>query len=76
MSGTKNSTELSKYAWDAKRSNEDFTIAWSIADRAKAYSNKTKRCNLCLTEKLRIMSTDKDARLNKRPELDQSTKHA
>ena len=71
-----NSTELSKYVWDAKRSNEDFTIAWSIADRAQAYSNKTKRCNLCLTEKLRIMSTDKDVRLNKRPELISTCRHA
>ena len=71
-----NSMELSKYVWDAKCGNEDFTIAWSIADRAQAYSNKTKRCNLCLTEKLRIMSTDKDAHLNKRSELISTCRHA
>ena len=46
----KNSTELSKYVWDLKCKSEDFTIDWSISDRARAYDNRTKRCNLCLAE--------------------------
>ena len=71
-----NSTELSKYMWETKRDRQDFTISWSIVDRARAYSNETKRCSLCLTEKLRIMTTDKDTRLNRRPELVSKCRHA
>ena len=37
---------------DTKDSNTNFTINWSILATAPAYSNKSKRCHLCLTEKL------------------------
>ena len=37
-----NSTELSKYMWETKRDRQDFTISWSIVDRARAYNNQTK----------------------------------
>ena len=45
-----NSTELSKHIWTLKDSNTNYKIDWSIL--ATAYSNKRKRCLLCLTEKL------------------------
>ncbi|PIK34222.1 hypothetical protein BSL78_28957 [Apostichopus japonicus] len=41
----------------------------------KAYSNESKRCNLCLTEKLIIINTDKRTLLNKRPELISKCRH-
>ena len=47
-----NSTELSKHIWTLKDNNTNFTIKWSILATAPAYSNKSKRCHLCLTEKL------------------------
>ena len=64
-----NSTELSKLVWQFKRESEEFKITWSINQSAKAYTNKTKFCNLCLTEKLSIINADKTAILNKRSEL-------
>ncbi|PIK38370.1 hypothetical protein BSL78_24802 [Apostichopus japonicus] len=70
-----NATELSKHIWQLKQNNQPFTINWSIASRAKAYSNESKRCNLCLTEKLIIINADKRTLLNKRPELISKCRH-
>ena len=70
-----NSTELSKHIWKLKRNNEPFSISWSISKTAQAYTNKTKRCNLCLTEKLTIIKADKSSTLNKRTELISKCRH-
>ena len=59
----KNNTELSKYVWDLKRKSEDFTINWSVSDRARAYDNRRKRCNLCLAEKSQIIAADRSKNL-------------
>ena len=64
-----NSTELSKHIWQLKRNKTPFTINWSIASRAQSYNSESKRCNLCLTEKLHILNAEKHSLLNKRPEL-------
>ena len=45
------STELSKYIWTLKDSNTPFVIKWRVHRRAAAYSNKSKRCNLCLADR-------------------------
>ena len=47
-----NSTELSKYIWQLRDSKKDFNIKCTIICRARPYSNITKRCDLCTTEKL------------------------
>ena len=49
-----NSTGLSKYICKKKRDNEECDVKWSIVQRAKRYSNVSKRCDLCTTEKLKI----------------------
>ena len=42
-----NSTKLSKYVWDMKKSEKEITsMNWSIVDRAVPYKNGTKKCNL------------------------------
>ena len=51
----RNSTELSKYIWHLKDSNLNYAIKWKILSRASHYSNTTKRCNLCITEKFFIL---------------------
>ena len=51
----KNDTELSKHLWQLKDEKEDFAISWKILAKAKSYSNLTKRCNLCSTEKFYIL---------------------
>lgn len=70
------STELSKYAWELKSKNQPFTLSWRIKDRARSYNTVTKRCNLCLTEKYRIITADKASSLNKRTELVAKCRHA
>ena len=70
-----NSTELSKHIWKLKDSNTNFTINWSILATAPAYSNKSKRCHLCLTEKLYIIRGKKPSLLNKRTELISKCRH-
>ena len=44
----KSSTQLSKYIWALKETDVNFSIKWNIMKQCKPYSNKTKRCNLCL----------------------------
>ena len=70
-----NSTELSKYIWQLRDSNKDFSIKWSIICRARPYSNITKRCDLCTTEKLMIINSKPNELLNKRSELISKCRH-
>ena len=70
-----NSTELSKHIWTLKDSNTNFTINWSILATDPAYSNKSKRCHLCLTEKLYLVRAKKPSLLNKRTELISKCRH-
>ena len=64
-----NQTELSKYIWNLKREGKIFRVKWDILRRAPAYSNLSKRCDLCLAEKLMIITADKSRMLNKRSEI-------
>lgn len=68
-------TELSKYIWHLKNKQTDFEIRWEILQRAKAYSNKSKRCNLCLAEKVLIARASKSHLLNKRSEFMSKCRH-
>ena len=70
------STELSKFVWKLKDNNTSYNIKWSIIDRAQSYSPKTKRCNLCLTEKLHIIYSDSQSLLNKRTEFLSKCRHS
>ena len=64
-----NSTELSKYAWSLQDNNDIYHILWEIVEKATPYSNIPKRCNLCLTEKFHIITSNDTNLLNKRSEL-------
>ena len=70
-----NSTELSKHIWTLKDNNTNFAINWSILVTTPAYSNKSKRCHLCLTEKLYLIRAKKPSLLNKRTELISKCRH-
>ena len=56
----RNETELSKHLP---------LITWKILAKAKPYTNFTKRCNLCTTEKFFLICRPHMATLNKRDEL-------
>ena len=71
----KSSTELSKYIWKLKDENKEYSIKWRILKKAQAYRNGSKRCNLCLTEKLAIIDGEPNKLLNKRSELVSKCRH-
>ena len=49
--GYRYSTELSKYVWDLKEREREFSIQWSILKRAACYSGCRKSCYPCLKDK-------------------------
>eukprot|EP00794_Sanderia_malayensis_P007635 gene7635-biopygen6221 len=69
------STELSKHIWKLNDRNEKHEIKWSIIARAQAYSNESKKCNLCLTEKLKIAKASTAGLLKKRSEMVSKCRH-
>ena len=64
-------TTLTDYIWKMKENFAEMpTIKWSIIKTAPAYSNISKRCLLCLQEKLCIIeNNNQENLLNKRSEL-------
>ena len=65
-----NDTELSKYIWHLKNNNQDSDLTWSIVKHTISYTRGSKRCNLCLEEKLLFLKENgKACLLNKRSEL-------
>ena len=69
------STELSKYVWRSKRSSKDTDIKWSIHKRVPANFKSTKKCKLCLSEKLAIVSAERTTGLIKRSEMISKCRH-
>jgi hypothetical protein len=47
----------------------DYEIKWSIKAKGHAFSSGGRACDLCLTEKLVILTSDQNSTLNKRDEL-------
>ena len=68
-----NSTTLSSYVWEMKkRKNVAPALTWEV----KTYSNLTKRCSLCLHEKLAIITYPyPDELLNRQSELVTKCRH-
>ena len=62
-------TALSTYIWKLKDRNLKPKIKWSIKAKAFSFSSGSKKCNLCLTEKLIILHANQKESLNKRDEL-------
>ena len=71
----RNATELSKHFWEMKEKGTEFRVIWSIRQKAPPYSSASKRCQLCLREKLQIITADRRALLNKRSELVSTCRH-
>ena len=65
-----NDTTLSKYVWEVKdKYKETPFLKWSIVKSVSVYSTVTKKCLLCLHEKLKINYPNQEELLNKRSEL-------
>lgn len=71
-----NSTTLSTYIWQQKDKNITPTISWEILKKAPAYNNITKKCLLCLHEKVAIISHKPQKNLlNKKSEIISKCRH-
>ena len=70
-------TELSKYIWDLKDKNiSDYKIKWSVLRQTNGYNSATKKCSLCLSEKLFICDfKDMHRLINKKSELVSKCRH-
>lgn len=69
-------SELSKYIWELKDQSKDYTITWSIEAETVPYKCGTRKCSLCLTEKLTIaLHADQETMLNKRDEIISTCRH-
>ena len=70
------SMQLTRYhAWKIVFLHFHWVLKWTIICRARPYSNITKRCDLCTTEKLMIINSKPDELLNKRSELISKCRH-
>ena len=69
------STALSSHIWSLKNRNLPFTSNWSIMTLASSYNNKTRSCQLCLSEKTLISLADPNKSLNKRTEIISKCRH-
>ena len=70
-----NETELSKFLWKLKDESKDYALSWDIAVRATPYKCGTRRCDLCLAEKVCIIRAEPKGLLNKRTELISKCRH-
>ena len=68
-------TVLSKYIWDLKDNNIKHSIKHSVLKRSVPYKGGSTRCNLCLAEKLSILTAEKSSLLNKKSELITKCRH-
>ena len=62
-------TELSNELWIIKHNNYTPNIVWEILRKHHTYSPNTKRCSLCLNEKLEIARHKGRNLVNKRSEI-------
>ena len=68
-------TTLSSYIWKLKDKGIRYEVKWSIKARGHAFSSGGRACNLCITEKLIILTADQNTTLNKRDELLETCRH-
>ena len=73
----RNDTTLSNYLWNLREKHNVFpTLKWSVVKSVPGYSNISKRCLLCLTEKVLIATYENpEELLNKRSELMAKCRH-
>ena len=71
----RNETELSKEVWRIKDLGGDYNIKWKIISLHPPFNPSSKRCQLCLNEKLAILESDGPNLLNKRSEIISKCRH-
>ena len=71
----KSDTKLSTKYWKLVNSKLHSRICWSIKGNYKSYNPNSKRCSLCLHEKLEILVDLKEILLNKSSEVIYQGRH-
>ena len=73
----KNKTTLAKHVWEMKDKKENVKIEWEILKKCNKYKSGSKRCDVCLSEKLEILKGKRagERMLNKRSELMNKCRH-
>ena len=72
----KHACELSKHVWNLNDNNVNYSIKRKVLARCNSYSNKKKRCHLCLQEKIIIVIYHSNlASLKSRNELLSKCRH-
>ena len=71
----KDETELSKEVWNIKDKGGTFNVKWKIIGLYPPYNPATKRCRLCISEKVEILENDGPNLLNKRSEIVSKCRH-
>ena len=69
-------TRLSQYVWNLKDRKKQFEIAWCIVKKCSPYKPASRKCDLCLTEKLVIVEGDSKLMLNERSEIANKCRHS
>ena len=72
----RNETTLSQHIWKLKDRGLQANIKWSIQAKSFPYRCGSRKCDLCLTEKLHILKSDAKTTLNSRSELVNKCRHA
>ena len=62
-------SELAMEVWRIKRNNMQFNIKWKKVRNFPSYTPESKKCFLCMNEKLEIARHEEDNLLNKRNEI-------
>ena len=68
-------TELSKLVWELQDAGIPYTMKWDIVTRAQPYVGGSKRCDLCLSEKLIIARSTHAGMINSRSEIVSKCRH-
>ena len=66
MNFIKNDTELSKELWQIKMKNYTQKITWRTIRKCLPYNYNSRKCYLCLNEKLEIALYEEENLLNKK----------
>ena len=71
----KTATSLSTYVWRLKDAGEIPTIKWEIMRKCRPYRCGTRKCDVCLSEKLCILKAETSC-INANTELMQKCRHS
>ena len=69
------SKEVSSCIWELKENRKNYTIDWLISVEVHLYICGTRKCDLCLSDKLMIAKANSASLLNKRDELVSKCRH-